>query len=322
MQSLRIGIALFTAFAPAAGQQFVVPVDPSKTYLRADAETANVDAVPFDLGAVGIVPGQYLELKQGGAWGASAGAAESRRAMLGAFSVGPTLLTAAASARLPGAAAAGPAFATAPNLFGAATDIPQDFVFSLEDPRPHAFVVRVPAGATHLFLCVPDDYWSDNVDADGDLVATLRVVAPPSWPGTGDDLVVASGVNGPAQWGPGVDVKISHAFDALTVGVLSPFGGLDGAHFVFDATLIVIGVPPPLPFPFWPEIFLDPFSPATLVIALDFAAGVPPGGLFVGFTVPGGLGGTSALVQAVAFSATARNGGYAATDAHEIQYRP
>ena len=322
MPSSRIYVALLLVVSAASAQQFAVPVDPGRTYLRADGEAANVDTVPFDLGAVGIVPGQYLELKQNGAWGASAGAPESRRAMLGAFSVGPTLLPASTPARLPGAAAAGPAHATAANWFGAPTDIPEDFVFSLESPRPHAFVVRVPAGATHLFLSVPDDFWSDNVDADGDLTATLRLVAPPSWPGTGDDLVVASGVNGPAQWGPGADVKVSHAFDALTVGVLSPVGGLVGAPFVFDATLIVIGVPPPLPFPFWPEIFLDPFSPATLVIALDFATGIPPGGLFVGFTVPGGLGGLSALVQAVAFSATARNGGYAATDAHEIQYRP
>jgi hypothetical protein len=89
------------------------------------------------------------------------------------FSSSGTVLGGSAGHRVPDAVASdAPTFVTWYTLFhGEPTDIPEDFLAS-------DVVVTVPEHASHIIIGVPDLFYADNLDSDGDF--GVRLVVMPS----------------------------------------------------------------------------------------------------------------------------------------------
>ena len=136
-------------------------------------------------------------------------------------------------------------------------------------------------------------------------------------PGTGEDLVLATTVDGAGE----VAVLPAAAGSAVAVHLNSPGGTFVGALPVIGANLHPTGTPP-VPTPFFAGSQLDLGGLLLLVNGSApppfFVAALPPGGLGTGFTVPAGLAGMSLRLQGVAAGPAAANGFIAATAAHEL----
>ena len=90
-----------------------------------------------------------------------------RTVLHGVFTKTATALASNLQKRLPDALNAGTDVATGPtNNLGLATDIVEDFRII---PCNGKFQVAIPAGAQWVIVCVPDAFYGDNVDPDGDL---------------------------------------------------------------------------------------------------------------------------------------------------------
>ncbi|MFG0317745.1 MAG: plastocyanin/azurin family copper-binding protein [Planctomycetota bacterium JB042] len=143
---------------------------------------------------------------------------------------------------------------------------------------------------------------------------TLHVMPPATWPGTGDDLELSTGVDAAPD---SVDVKSLSAGNVLSIGIDSPEATLTGAPLVLALSAFPTGTTPASPLP---GIHFDP---AAAVIVTQGAFGwplvVPPGGVSFGLVVPPVAAGTSIMLQAAALSANTHNGVFAATDGHELQ---
>ncbi len=143
-----------------------------------------------------------------------------------------------------------------------------------------------------------------------------------AYPGTGEDVTLATGVaGGMATSGIGFDVKQASAGDLLEVNVSSPQGGYALRPYIVVGQLFSTGSPPtPQIADFWfslnqPLGFLvgtgnGPFGPAIIA---------PGAGSSSYFRTPMGLGGLSLMLQAVVVDSGASNGQWALSDAHEIQ---
>ncbi len=99
------------------------------------------------------------------------------RSAVGVFSSNSQLRSETDTVRVPGAADVSEGnyaeYASDPG-----NDIPEDFVIPSETDAPLGTLVRVPAGATHLFLAAADTQWSDNSDQDSDFgVNVTRIYA-------------------------------------------------------------------------------------------------------------------------------------------------
>jgi predicted small secreted protein len=147
-----------------------VHVPARATYLRTNEDPDALDAVPVDLAALGVAPGQTLGFFVSGyAILDPTRPSESRsRVVGGVFSQTSTLAPSTERARVTGAvAAAGIDFPTEPTaLGGLPTDIAEDVLASRSS-------VVVPPGARYLFLSVADVYYSDNQDLGAGLQLTL-----------------------------------------------------------------------------------------------------------------------------------------------------
>lgn len=156
---------------------------------------------------------------------------------------------------------------------------------------------------------------------------TLRVFTygPARYPGTGEDFVLLTGLNGaPPTTGIAYDQKTAHASDILSIRFESP-----GLTFVNTATLLLgqllaTGGPTPV-LPGYPSLHVNPFAGGFIVFnALTAPFGpllLPPGGLTFNVAIPAGLFGNSLMLQALSLSSTAINGVFAATDGHEIAFQ-
>jgi hypothetical protein len=163
------------------------------------------------------------------------------------------------------------------------------------------------------------------------LLDNLRATLVPSgvallFPGTGDDLTLGSGINGLPSGGPGRDIKFALPNDVLTLQVRSPQGAfhwmpliLAGNAYGTGSGVPAFGLPSLHVNPFVAGGFLlldgatpaGPFSPSRVL----------PPGTDIQLAVPPGLSGYRARLQAIVLSATAGNGLYATTDAHEIHFQ-
>jgi hypothetical protein len=174
----------------------MVSVDPKATYLHATCDSPALPTI-VDLAAFGLAPGDGLKLSYGvappgfsfyGCGGPFVGAEDT--SILGVFSSSSTLLPPSAHPRVPGALEAGTDVSTGPTFFcNELNDIPQDFrIFP-----PSGFTIQIPAGATHLFLGVDDNYWADNC---GNIKVTFeRVVLNQPPVAHCQDVTVAAGAN-------------------------------------------------------------------------------------------------------------------------------
>lgn len=128
----------------------------------------------MDLSALGIIPGDLLEISISGKIAYYMGQTPQEPfSVMGLFSSSDSLLGQAELHRVPGAINSGVApHLTLNTLFGnEPTDIPEDFqIFPLT-----GFQIQVPSGAKYLFLAVEDSYWADN---SGTLAATLNGANP------------------------------------------------------------------------------------------------------------------------------------------------
>ncbi len=145
---------------------------------------------------------------------------------------------------------------------------------------------------------------------------------PSKFPGTGEDLRLFSGVNGPPTSGPGNDVETAAALDILSLRVESPNGTFDYAPLVLGANLFPTGFPPATGIP---GLALDPLQLVPILNGFGCAgfgcALVLPGGTSVNVVIPPSLGGNSVLIQAFALQGgfnPPANGVFAGSDAHEI----
>jgi hypothetical protein len=135
----------------------------------------------------------------------------------------------------------------------------------------------------------------------------------PLRPGSDDDLVLATGVDGPATTGAGRDLKDAPPGALLTFHVDSPAGRFSSAPTALVATLAPVGS-----FPTWPGLPMLHVDPAASPLLLDLGP-LPSTGFTLNVAAPGpGLTGLTVIVQAVAVGTSALNGSFAASDAHAL----
>lgn len=141
----------------------------------------------------------------------------------------------------------------------------------------------------------------------------------PAYVGTGEDLVLRTGVNGPANE---CTVKPAQPFDLVTLEAISPSGSFDGATLVVYAQTFTSGTPAPST-PGLTGVWIDLLAPHYAIfdgLSAPFGGGLAPGGFAFGPVVlDPTLAGQSVMLQAGVITPTAANGLYAATDGHEIR---
>lgn len=193
------------AVAAPAGPT-VFPVDPVGSFLRTEAADSSLPALVVDLAALGVGPGDSLRVERLGDFTFTIyspeyveSGRELHTSMHAVFSSTDELLGPGSPARVPGAVGAGPSPVTGPTLFEALpTDIPQDFFFG-------ARTLEIPAGARYLFVAVPDIWYRDNRDGDGNLAVRLTPVpatlpvAIDVKPGGEPNSIRLKGDNGPSE---------------------------------------------------------------------------------------------------------------------------
>jgi hypothetical protein len=158
----------------------IIAINPAETYLRTSGEIVG-GAVPIDLAALGINPGDTIRLERLGDWEAGAGFNFDAWTMLfGVFSGSDVLLPSDQLNRVQDALDAGDDVFTGPTQFGGlATDIAEDFQisgFPDDDPLVSFVIVEVPPSASHLFVAAPDIQYADNSDPDGDFALAINIV--------------------------------------------------------------------------------------------------------------------------------------------------
>ncbi|MGE3173476.1 MAG: hypothetical protein AB7O97_12700 [Planctomycetota bacterium] len=141
-----------------------------------------------------------------------------------------------------------------------------------------------------------------------------------TYPGSGEDLVLATGIGG-AVATPGADVKVASGGSMLEFNVSSPGGTYSLSGFYLLGDLFPTGAPPVPPLP---SIWLGIGTYFTLVdgsprLFVGQPLIGPNGGTSTFVVAPNGFAGTSLMIQGIVISPSAQNGIYAATNAHEIR---
>ena len=145
------------------------------------------------------------------------------------------------------------------------------------------------------------------------MVGTIIVTSPPAaFPGSGDDLMLQTGVFGPPDC---FDEEVANVFDQVTVELTSPNGTFDAgvgiiAIELFPGFSVGAGSPPGLP-----GVHLRPANAIVLAIAPMGGAGIT-----VSNSVAFFLDGLTGLVQGFVIDGAANNGLIASTDAHRIHF--
>lgn len=303
---LPLVLAAATLGGPAPAQ-LVLQINPAATYYRINQDPA-ADSFAIPLWAFGVAPGQWILIRALGDWDGG-GSGDVLTDMVAVFSADDTLLAGSAQVRVPGAIAAGTAFAfpggTA--IGGLPMEIPQDLVVSAFGFN-NEVIVQVPPGANDLFVAVPDAFYGDNTDPDQDFGVELWLAPVPTRPGTGEDLEVWIGV-GTAAATAWPDVRTVPGGIQLRVEVHDPLGTQTGNGFLLFVDPFPSGAPPA---PLLPVVWVrtTAFLAASSTLPAGFATwtiGVPPG-----------LAGWSALVQAGSVWPLARNGSFLTSHAHEL----
>lgn len=176
----RIGLALLVTLAatwlvPNASAQGVVSIDPRATFLHTYNDPA-LNAAGIALAAHGVVPGDSVTLRRLGDFDNGPGG-DTFLSMLGVLSASNVLLASTLLSRVQDAVDTGTDYLTPATYYSShATDIPQDFLISTTGMD--SVTVYVPSGATHLFVCPPDQLFYDNADPDGDYAVHITRKAP------------------------------------------------------------------------------------------------------------------------------------------------
>lgn len=150
-----------------------------------------------------------------------------------------------------------------------------------------------------------------------------QVVLSVPYPGTVDDIELATGVNGPAASGTCDSAKRATDGDTLNVEISSPDGGLASGIPLLMTTVYSSEL---LPVNFlsatFPQLHLDPGSFTILFngLAGPFGSSIVGDGVSLSYLIGSGLAGTTARLQTVVVSPLAADGFLAFTDAHDIVF--
>ena len=160
-----------------------------------------------------------------------------------------------------------------------------------------------------------------------DITFLRTVTAMPSYPGSGDDLRLASATaGGVLTTGAGNDIKTANAGDGIQLNVASPAATYDffpynviGQFFTTGGSTGTV--------PGFPSLHISLANPAFILV--DATAGsalgpinlvAPLSGSTTTLVTPVGLSGMSAIIQGLVVTPMSGNGFFAATGGHEIQF--
>lgn len=312
--NLVVALSLFPiAFGATAAAQVQIPVNPRATYLRIENDPLAVPSPGIPLNALGVAPGQWLSISVTGSY-SDGGGADTQENLACLFSSSVTLLPNAPGLlnRVPGAVAAGPAVVTGPTYWGnLPTDVPQDFVAARE-AWANGTLVKVPAGATHVFVAVNDPSYTflgNNADPNNDYFVVFTPATPPLLHGTKEHCELRTGVNGAATASP--EVKQANAFATVSGEIHQRFGVSGNEIYLLGANVYATaGAPPVGPLP---DIHM---GTSFVLVQVGIVAATP--GLW-SFFVPPGHAGTTLILQGFFLSSGARNGLLECSDAHRIE---
>lgn len=287
-------------------QTWTYPLNPRATFLRTNSDSP-LPPLILDLGALGVAPGSWLRIGTVGAFSYISGGADNGRSLCGVFSSNNQLLATSLQVRVPGAIAAGPAYPSGGTYYGSLPmDIVQDF-FCSRNLWGDSIAVRVPAGATHLFLGVHDSLYNDNVDPNGDYAAVVSVEPSPSLPGTGEHLELRGAVGNTPVSSP--DVHATTPGAPMLAELHYPLGFADGSLYVLVGDTVATGSTPP-------QLLPGLWTPNLIIVQAGILPSTPGWTTSWQMSTPGGLTGTTLVIQAGALVTTARNGLYVTSNAH------
>ena len=146
---------------------------------------------------------------------------------------------------------------------------------------------------------------------------------PLTYAGTGEDLITTYSINNGTMTpvSSGTDIIALNASDQLSICHLSPGNNFTSiGTFVAFGSSLPTGVAFPIPFPGLhvniPTSFV--ISQSQLVFGIPTSIPTSPGVCY-GLNYPGGLAGTSVVVQCLVMTTSASNGVLASTDGLELQ---
>jgi hypothetical protein len=152
-----------------------IPLEAKSTYLHTCQDPA-LAATAISLANYGIKPGDVICLDNEGYFAYSSDPNWFSYDQIAVFSASSTLNGGSLLHRVPDAIDAGENFTTWPTggCDGQTTDIPEDFYLP-----GRGTIIKVPAGATHLFVCGHDSGYSDNWSPSGRFGVQISVVQLP-----------------------------------------------------------------------------------------------------------------------------------------------
>lgn len=168
---LALAGAAYLAYASTSS--VFIQIDPRLAYLRVAPSDKAGDAVPLVLADLNLDPGDTIRIRRVGTFGGGKGQTTQQAAV---FSRSAELLPPSELHRIPGAIDAGEDRVSGETFIGhLPTDIPEDFL--IDDVW-----IRIPEGATHLFVAPPDTFFRDNKDPDADYGVRITKLPTSWWP--------------------------------------------------------------------------------------------------------------------------------------------
>jgi hypothetical protein len=175
--------ALLVLSVQAAKADTIIPVDPTATYLLTNGDPGAKYAIPINLGALGLRPGDTVIFQALGNF--CYYSFDCNKFIVApppldaVFSTSSTLLASGLLNRVPGAiGGVGTTAFTWSTYYGqVSTEITDDFSIG---HAPNSTEITIPAGAAFLFVSVSDTLYGDNVDTNKDLGLKISRVAEPS----------------------------------------------------------------------------------------------------------------------------------------------
>jgi hypothetical protein len=146
-----------------------ISINPKQTFLRTEPQDVSLAPAIIDLTSLGAQPGSKIGLQEVGSFTYDFRLPETGKLLNAVFSSTNAVLAATTANRVPDAISASLTYVSDPTVnLRLPTDIPNDFAFDNV-----GMLIQVPAGARFLIIGVPDGWYSDNADADGDLGVRL-----------------------------------------------------------------------------------------------------------------------------------------------------
>lgn len=289
--------------------QVTIPVNVKATYMRTGNDPTAVPAPGIPLSAVGSGAGQLLSIRTVGRYQINGLGGDTQNTLVCVFSSSATLLPDGQQARVPAAIAAGPSYPTVNAYYGnLATDIPQDFVIS-RTSWDNGVQVRVPTGATHVFVATTSSFYGNHSDPNNDFAVVFETGVSATLPGTRENCKLLTGVGVTPTAEP--DVKTAAAFSTINAEIRQVYGLSTGSVYMLFGSVFATSGPAPI----GPLPGLHLGNGAQLLQIGSATTGPAQWSLFT----PPGYSGSTLVLQAGYLDPNARNGIFMASNAHQLQ---